>query len=331
MANDVNFTRTTIDEFEYEVTPFVVNNRVLVWDYNAKQLIVYDEKNAFSKRIPINSGQGPGEMRVLSNVIFFSDKYYLWDRLQRRFAIYNKNWKFIEMKSYFRMSNAFPMYIDSSSVIFKRSHFSSELGKRSVNRCVSSFDIEMNEVQIVCSSEFFAINGRLNLDRSIMVSVINQNKLYFADNNKYEIRSIDLENPSKPSCLFISKMIKQIPWEESMEKIRWEVLKKPQNSLPEIFPDYLPPIYDVACSDVMFAVVLNTGVLERETDIDLYHLNGKFIGKLKIPIIWNQYVSLFPTDFYFPTGFGIKGNDVITIVYNAERDIYEIEKWKIIL
>lgn len=314
--------------FDYEVTFFDVGGQIIVWDANASKIFIYEE-NKLTKTINADKGQGPQDFQLVSAVLVNLDQYYIWDRMQKRFSIYKKNWDPVEIKPLRNISaNSLPLGITGKGFLFtwneivkheKGSTMSNNIGVINANGQKNSF--------YKISAPFNKM-GYVNYDRPILITTFsNTGKLYFAHNNDYKIYTIDLNSQDPKPSLVIEKKVKAIPWRKDFEELQWEILTKSPHDPEYIYPGYLPPLFSLAANDDIVAVITNESLHEKKTVVDFFK-DGKFLGMAKLPLLCSQYL-VFPSFLCLPPQAFLGKDYLLTFSYDTKTENFKIIKWQI--
>jgi hypothetical protein len=314
--------------FDYEVTFFSDEEKIIVWDYITSKIFIYEE-NQLKKTINFNSGQGPQDFQVVSAVLTDLDHYYVWDRTLRRFSIYKKNWDFVEIKIIHNIpSISLPLGITDRGFLFIWNKLVKQKKGSDIISNIGIINEDEQENPTYKISGTFNKMGKINYNRPILIPAFSKgSKVYFGNNQEYKIYAIDLNSKDSTPSLVIERKVKSTAWRKDFEELRWEVIKKSPLDSQYIYPEFVPPLFSLAVNDNMIAIISNEMLQEKKTVVDFFK-GGKFLGTAKIPLLYSQYF-VFPSHLCFPSEVFLGKNFLLTFVYDTNAENYKIIKWKI--
>lgn len=310
--------------YDYEVAFFLVDEDILIWDAKNFQLSVY-RNHVPIKTLKLNKGQGPQDVQVLSNIISDADHYIIWDRRQRRFTFFNKNWEYKKVEKLPLMGNASPLAVNNKNYLFLWSDFLKTSKGSEIIQNIGIISPDGNKSSLKKSTGLFNNMGAINYDRPLLIAVYAKSSLYYANIQDYKVYAIDFKKKAQPICL--KKDVKPIKWQDRFSELQYEIIKKPTAVPKSVYPAYLPPIFTILVNGDILAVVSNQAIMQKKSVIDFFK-KGKYLGNVEIPMIFNQYF-IFPSPFYFNPGICLKGNFLYTFNYDIEEDLYEIITWEL--
>lgn len=312
-------------EITFETAPqyFVIEGNIHLWQ-NGK-LTVYNENKPEKEMDLLKKGEGPGDFRVIQNLTQYEDKYYFWDRMLIRMTTFSKDWKRLEIQKFMVSQMSGHLGKTSKGHIFKWSRADREKKGRFLIEKIGFVNGKERKV-LAESRGLFAKEKALNHHRSHLIYTLNGNTLYYAINNEYKVYAIDVENQNPKPRLIAKRDLEPQKWQESLQELQYEVIRRPARAGKEIFPEYVPPLFQIAAHGDWLAVVTNKQILNSKTRVDIFK-EGKYMGSLTLPLLYQQYF-VFPSFLNFPPDFYISGNALFTLHYNSENDEYKISKWR---
>ncbi|MCP4149541.1 MAG: hypothetical protein GY757_17475 [bacterium] len=310
--------------FDYEMNIHLIDGNPYVCDFNEHCIMVYD-KGKLLRKLPIPRGEGPGEFKTLQNIVFDGKHYHVWDRTFFRMSLLGSDWKLantIKITSLQRFSSFLGQ-------VGQRYLFLWATTKRSPTRLDITEHLGFVDDKTVTPlldlpTGKFRTGRTLNLARSFPIVTLSGNVLYHAVNNEYRIHKVRLVNGRvEKAGVIVSKMpVAKIKLTDKLKNLQDIVFPK-VNRKPT-YPEYLPPLIDLAADGDLLAVVTNELLNRKIAKVDLFK-GGAFKGSIEIPILYFQY-GLFPTMFpvYYPTGTYLDGKRLFTFHYDEEEDQYKL-------
>lgn len=314
-------------KFENEISFFIVGNEIVIWDSDNHNLLVYLEDKLI-KSITVPEGVGPGDYRVINSIAYVPGKIFIWDRMLRRFSIYNKSYEFITNHKFDKLGMATVLNIINNRYYFQINKFIKNKNGSDVIQNIGYVSNDNADIETVYSLKGrFQSNNQLTYDRPFLLCTSTGNTIYFANNQEYKIYSLDLINKKNTYKMVLEKKTNKLKWMNKYADLQWDVLKKPAN-IPKVnYPKNIHPIFALICDKDMIGVITNESLENKISSIDLYK-NNRFIGKVEIPLIFMQHF-LFPNVFGYPSGIDLFDNNIVALIYDKSKDIYKIIKWKI--
>lgn len=312
-------------DFDGEVQYFIINGEVHVW--GGGTLRIFHQDKEAEEKLKMRTGEGPGDQLLINKIDFVDGQYLLWDRRLMRMNFFSPAGKLLSTRR-FKMPiiSAF-VGIVNGDYVFKWSDFEGTGSRRVIKEHVSI--MAGKEKKPLLEMSGVLLKGEItNYDRPMLLYSLSGNRLYFASNREYKIYTMDLNEKNPSPVLYAVRKIKALEWKQAYADIQWDILKKPPQ-LPEFhYPDEAPPLFAIAASGDLLAVVTNEQIEKRKAVIDIFK-KGKYMGSAVIPILHQQHL-VFPIIFAFPPEVYINERWLYTLHYFDDLEVYKIIKWKII-
>ena len=318
-------------DFENEITFFLLeDNSLAVWNSVDMDLSIFKDKEVI-KHLKVTKGQGPQDFSVMSNILSTPNHYLIWDHMLRRFSFYSKEWKFEKIKKMSTLRFYHPLaIINDSHYLAMWNNFEKHQKGSSIYQNIGIVDDNKKTVIIHKTGGAFNDSGTLNLDRPHLITSLSEKKLFVADNNRYKVFMTPIkanEIRLTEKIKYIERDVSPIKWNDQCTNLQWEISKKPQTPPKIKYPDNIPPLFSIASSGDMVAVVTNERILQNQSKIDFFK-GQQYVGSIEIPLLYAQYF-IFPSWLYFKPGIILKGNDLFTLHYFDDEDVFQIIKWKV--
>ncbi len=284
------------------------------WIYQGLQL---------QREFELRKGEGPGEVKIVKGIIEEGDKIYVWDGGLRRLNVFDRDWKFIRFTSMPKMGSALFIGRFKGVNVFKWGEFDSKNGDRFIVDCAGIVDGD-NRVAAAKTEGKWAVQNKLNNDRSFLVSEFSDGRFYTASNTEYKISVSTTDGSSLAPAGLLEKKSEKTSWSGAHQKLAIKLLP---TTFKALNPAYVPPLFEIVSSGDTVAVVTNESVLRHKTAIDVWE-KGAFVGKVEIPIIFTQRF-LFPSAMHLPSGIYLRGDTLWTLHFDEDDDEYNIVQWKI--
>jgi hypothetical protein len=314
-------------EFETALQFFVFNGNIHLWQGGF--LHIYSG-SILTRKVPLmNKGEGPGDFRIIQNAISDSGKYYFWDRMLRRLSIFSDGWELLSMRKLnFPSVTSALVGIRNNHLVFMWNTFENRGNKRV--RVEHIGYMKGDHRKSLAHLPGVWVRGKtINHDIPHLLYGISDQMVYYANNQKYKIYSINLKSDEPKSSLFIERDVKYLKWREEFSQNQWEILKKPNSSPDENFPEYVPPLFDIIADRDLLVVVSNQNIDKRQSKIDIFK-RGQYIGSTVIPLLYQQN-WVFPFVIRFPADIYLSEASLFSFHYMGDLDVYKIIKWKIII
>jgi len=289
-------------------------------------LTVYDDNKPGKEMALLKKGEGPGDFRIIQNLILHKDTYYFWDRGLMRMTTFSRDWKRLDIQKIVISQMSGHLGKSSKGHLFKWSRGDRGKKGRYLIEQIGFINGKKREV-LTNSRGLFAKEKAMNYCRPHPIYTLSGNTLYYAVNNEYKVYTIDIES-KKPKPRLVAKSDQEpIKWQESLQELQYEVIRRPARAGEQIFPEYVPPLFQIAAHGDWLAVVTNRQILNSKTQVDLFN-KGKYTGSVTLPLLYQQYF-VFPSFLNFPPDFYIHNNALFTLHYNTGKDEYKISKWRL--
>lgn len=311
--------------FDAEVSFFLVDGGLVVWD-DSKMEFLYYKDGTLAKTTKVNRGQGPGDFRIVINLLNTSDGYMVWDRYSRRFTAFSRDWKLGAIKKMPGIGFGLPLGFVKDRVAIQWNAFSKKSTGRGITQHAGVLEGEKK-------ISFHAVPGPLtrgthhSLNRPFLVSALDGDMLYYAETDKYTVYRINAAGKKPAAQTYIKREWKSQKWPEALSELQWDVHKKPVDPPKLDCPAYIPPLFCLSARDGRLAVATNERIMEKRTVIDIFE-NGRLAGSVDIPLLFMQY-TVFPNWLYFSPGLEIDKDHLYTLHCDEEEGDFSVVRWKI--
>lgn len=313
--------------FDCEIAFFLINDVCAAWEAQKETLYIFKGKKSV-KTLKLRKGQGPGDFKVVSNIISTDRHFVLWDRMNRRFSNYSMDWEFESIKKFPNLFLFFPVGFNEKNIIAR---WNTLVRVKKGSEIIEKIGIinERGEDEIIYKAKgFFNDQGRINYDRPHLSASVSGDRLYYAINQDYKVYMVSLNEEKFPVQTVIDRKYKPREWDKKCEDLQWEIFKKPQQPPKKIYPANIPPLFTIFARGELIGVVTNEGIVDKKTKIDFFR-NHKYIGSCEIPLLFTQHF-VFPSFLMFRPGIDFQGGFLYTLHYSDDEEgTYKIISWEI--
>lgn len=325
--NAVTAQKVSELKFDYEISLFILDDQLVIWDTNTFQILIYRE-NKLLKTVKLGKGQGPRDFLILNSILSTSQYFILFDRMQSRISYFDKNWNFLKIERLSLPKISFAIGNFQDKFIFQWNDYVRHPKGIEITQNIGVANGRGEKFSFEKMNAQFNTNGRLNYERPFLVASHSNGTVYYANNQEYKVYSIDLKKTNPTTQLYFQKNTKSIPWKSQLNNLRDEIYGKLKTEIKFVYPNFIPPIFSIIASEDVVGVVTNENILKKQTVIDFYK-KGQFKGKLELPLIPSQH-SVTPPIFFFNTGIALNKDYLYALIYDSNEDVFKVIKWKIV-